>query len=152
MWTAVRAAVLIGAGVAFGANFAWVKLPLAMGILILIMLAYLPFGLISAASVIAFRTATPLGRGVLLISTLLGGVYYSTRVIPSWLQDISDYIPLTYGLRALRRTLLEGMPLRAVAGDLVVLVGFILGLFILSSYLFSQALKYAKRSGSLSHY
>ena len=151
-WTGVQTTVLLGAALLFGAEFAWQQLPAAVLILAMIVLSYLPFGIISAAAVLAFRTPTPLGRGVLVVSTLLGGVYYSTRVIPSWLQHISDFVPLTYGLRALRRTLLEGFSLKAVAGDLAILLGAIVLLFGLSGYLFAYSLRYARRAGTLSQY
>jgi ABC-2 type transport system permease protein len=152
VWTTIRAAVLLVAGVVMGADFAWLRMPAAIAILLLIVLAYLPFGLLSTASVLAFRTETPLNQGVLAISALLGGVYYSTSVIPSWIQHISGIVPLTYGLRALRRALLEGLPLRAVASDLLILVGFAIVLLGVSALAFAHALRYARRSGTLSHY
>ena len=40
---------------------------------------------------------------MLAASTLLGGVYYPTTVIPSWLASASEFVPLGYGLRALRQ-------------------------------------------------
>ena len=43
--------------------------------------------------------------------SLLGGVYYSTSVIPEVVRPLASVVPLTYGLRALRRTLLSGEPL-----------------------------------------
>ena len=61
---------------------------------------------------IAFRTAGPIPRGIVLISTFLGGVYYPTHIVPGWLENISAALPLTYGLRALRRVLLDGAALR----------------------------------------
>ena len=101
-----------------------------------------------------------IGTGTLeaLLSTrvrlpvLLGGVYYPTQVIPSWIQYISHALPLTYGLRAIRGTLLEGMPFHQVLGDVVILAGFTLGLALLSAWLFALALRYARRAGTLAQY
>jgi len=61
-------------------------------------------------------------------------------------------IPLTYGLRALRRTLLEGEPLRAVLPDLAILALFVVGLLSVGMIALRVALAYARRVGSLSHY
>jgi ABC-2 type transport system permease protein len=152
LWTALRAAILILTGLLFGAEFAWGRAFGAGAILLLIILAYLPFGLISAAMVLAFRTSGPLPKGVMVLSGLLGGVYYPTKVIPSWIQDVSEVIPLTYGLRALRHTLLEGMPLRAVAGDLTILAAFVVLLMLVGTWTFARALRYAKQAGNLSQY
>lgn len=152
VWTALRAVVLTVAGVLFGAQLVWDRALTALLILLLIVLAYLPFGLISAAMVLAFRTTGPIPKGVLVLSGLLGGVYYPTQVIPSWIQDVSQAIPLTYGLRALRQTLLEGMPLGSVAGDLWILAGFVVVLTGIGALTLGRALRYAKEAGSLSQY
>ena len=125
---------------------------LSLLILMLIILAYLPFGLLAAALQLAFRTAGPLPSAVLIASSLLGGVYYPTQVIPSWIQRVSEAVPLTYGLRALRETLLEGASFRAVMPDVATLVGFVLLLTALSLFALSEALHYARRSGTLAQY
>jgi len=82
----------------------------------------------------------------------LGGVYYPTHVMPSWLPRLSDAIPLTYGLRALRMTLLEGIPFSAVIPDVATLIGFVLVLTALSLFALTEALHYARRSGTLAQY
>ena len=89
---------------------------------------------------------------MLTISGLLGGVYYPTHVIPSWLQDLSALLPLTYGLRALRAVVLEGGPISASASDLAVLSGFAVLLCATSGYAFTLAVRHAKNSGTLAQY
>ena len=64
----------------------------------------------------------------------------------------SSVLPLTYGLRALRRVLLDGASLSMVAGDLVVLLAFSVVLSGLGAWAFSSALRYARRNGALSVY
>lgn len=153
LWTGVRCLVLLAAGALLGANFVWHQAMAAVGILLLIILAYLPFGIFAAALVLAFRTPGPVPRAVTTLSALLGGAYYPTQVIPSWIQDVSTFIPLTYGLRALRRVLLEEeMPLGAVITDVAILAGFAALLLALSLWAFTRALQYARRRGTLSHY
>lgn len=152
VWTGIRGVLLLTGGWALGAPVAWERWPLALVILALIVLAYLPFGLLAAAMVLAFRTAGPLPQAVLVLSGLLGGVYYPTHVIPSWIQHLSAVVPLTYGLRALRQATLEHAPVGALLADLTVLLGFVLVLFISSGYVFFAALRYARRSGTLSQY
>jgi ABC-2 type transport system permease protein len=151
-WLGIRAAILLVIGSLLGAQFVWSQMLIGAGIMVMIILAYVPIGLISAASVLAFRTGSPLAKGVLVLSALLGGVYYPTHVIPSWIESVSFAIPLTYGLRALRHTVLEGMPLTYVLPDLGILTAFVIVLFTGSAFVFAYALRYARVSGTLSQY
>lgn len=152
LWTTVRATLLIALGLVLGVQVDWGNVALASGIIGMIVLAYLPLGIAAAALVLAFRTTGPLPQGVLIASGMLGGVYYPTHVIPSWIERISDVIPLTYGLRALRRTLLDGASLSAVATDLAVLAGFIVVLSVAAAMAFRLALGHARRAGTLAQY
>jgi hypothetical protein len=61
-------------------------------------------------------------------------------------------VPLSYGLRALRRTLLDGAPVAASARDLAILGGGALALLAISLIVFSYALRYAKHAGTLAQY
>lgn len=152
IWTAIRMLLLLLVGWILGAPLIGERLPAALLILGLIILAYLPFGLFAASGVLAFKTSGSLPAAVLTVSGLLGGVYYPTQVIPSWLQDLSMVVPLTYGLRALRAVVLEGGSLRASAPDLAVLAGFALALLAASLYVFTTAVRHAKVSGTLAQY
>lgn len=152
LWTALRAMLLIAFGILFGVEVDWGNVLLASGIALMIVLAYLPVGLGAAALVLAFRTTGPLPQGVLIASGVLGGVYYPTHVIPSWIEGVSYVIPLTYGLRALRRTLLDGVPFAQVAADVGVLAGFIFVLFAAGAAAFAWAIRYARRAGTLAQY
>lgn len=152
LWAGARVLVLLVTGWLLGANLEWSELLLALVIMGLIVLAYLPFGLIGAALVVVFRTPGPVPQGVVYLSILLGGVYYPTQVIPSWIQTVSDMIPLTYGLRALRQVLLNSAPLGSVAADIGILMAFALSLFAMSTIVFRVAFRHARRSGTLTHY
>lgn len=147
-----RTVVTLGIGWALGANLQAGGVVPGLLILVLITLAHVPFALMASALVLAFRTAGPLPQGVILVSTLLGGAYYPTHVIPSWLESVSAFVPLTYGLRALRHVLLEGLPPSAVVPDLAALLGSGLVLFALGSVCLRVALRYARRSGTLAQY
>lgn len=152
VWTALRGLVILAVGWALGVQVVWGQLPAATMVILLLVLAYLPFGMLSSAAIVSFRTPGPLAQGVLFASTLLGGIYYPTRVIPAWLQDISGLIPLTYGLRALRQILLEGASLGAVLPDLSILVVFVVVLLCCGTLALTFALRHARRSGTLAQY
>ena len=152
LWTGVRSLVLLVAASLLGAQVVWSQLVPSLLVVVLIILAHLPFGLIGGALILAFRTAGPLASGVLFLSAGLGGVYYSTTVIPSWLQDLSSFTPLAYGLRALRRMILLGEPITAVAADIGILCIFTAVLTIAASAGFIVAFRYARRAGTLTQY
>ncbi|HKT06524.1 MAG TPA: ABC transporter permease [Gemmatimonadaceae bacterium] len=152
LWSLARALLLLAAGAALGAHVAWGRSFAAVGVLALIVVAHLPFGLFGAALVLWFRTTGPLPKGVLAASGLLGGVYYPTQVIPAWLHTVSAGLPLTYGLRSLRKVLLDGAPFRAVAGDLAILSAFAIVLLALGIWTFDRALRDARRTGTLAQY
>ncbi|HVT41084.1 MAG TPA: ABC transporter permease [Gemmatimonadaceae bacterium] len=152
LFAIVRATALLLAAAAFGAHVAWDRMGPALPILILLILAHIPIGLIGGAMILAFRTAGPLSQIVLTLSVFLGGTYYPTHVIPGWLEGVSGLLPMTYGLRALRGVLLEGLPFAGVARDVAVLAAFAVVLTVASVLAFRAALKYAKRTGSLAQY
>lgn len=148
----IRSALVFCAALAYGAHVVWSGGPAAIAVLILIVLAYLPLGLISAALVLAFRTTGPFPGGVLAASALLGGVYYPSNVVPSWLQGVSAFVPLRYGLHALRRSLLDGASLSSSVSDLSMLVLFSVVFFVFGIVAFLAALRYAKSAGTLAQY
>jgi len=152
LWSAFRAGLTIIAGLALGMHIVWSGTPLALVAVLLIIACYLALGVVAAAAVLVFRTSGPFIPAVMTGTALLGGVYYSTSVIPSWIQSVSAVVPLTYGLRAVRRLLLDGAALDAVSSDLTVLGVFALALSLLAAATFTYAMRYAKRAGTLSHY
>ena len=149
---AIRAAVVFGAACVLGAHVVWTAGPAALFILGLLTFCYLGFGIIAAALVLAFRTTGPFPAAVLTISALLGGVYYPSSVVPSWLAQFATFVPLTYGLRALRRSLLDGASLTRSGGDLAILAGWSLAIVAAGMIAFGWALRYAKRAGTLAQY
>ena len=152
LWLLLRTVLYVGVGVMLGANVSLSQIPAGMVVIVFIMLAHLPFALISAAMVVAFRTPSPLNAAVLLVSNLLGGVYFPTTVVPSWIGSLTNFVPLSYGSRALRKVLLDGAGLADVARDLgaMLLIGVVLG--ALGAWALKLAFSYARRAGTLSQY
>ncbi|HEX6925895.1 MAG TPA: ABC transporter permease [Longimicrobiaceae bacterium] len=152
LWATAKAATLILGIVIFGGAIALKGLPLAILILVLLVLAHLPLGLLLASGVLVFRTTGPIGPTVMGAFGLLGGVYYSTSVIPEVVRPLASLVPLTYGLRAFRRALLSGDSFSAVAVDLGVLALLAAVLMVVGLAAFRWSLRYARRTGTLSQY
>ncbi|MCC7003278.1 MAG: ABC transporter permease [Gemmatimonadaceae bacterium] len=148
----LRAALLLGGALVLGVQLRWTMLPPALGIVALTITAYASIGLLAASLILVFRTAGPLITVVTSGSALLGGAYYSTTVIPGWLQSLSGIVPLTYALRSVRRLLLGDASLVDVSSDvgmlaLLAVTGLAIGMLV-----FGAALQHARRAGTLSQY
>ncbi|HXT48289.1 MAG TPA: ABC transporter permease [Gemmatimonadaceae bacterium] len=154
LWTAVKGVLFLALAMALGLHLSFSATLSGLLILALIVLAHVPFALLAASLVLAFRTTASIPSAVMVASGLLGGVYWSmsARVIPHWVQVMSNYVPLAPGLRALRQTLLEGASLSAVMPDVLLLIGFVVMLNALGCLAFVEALRYARRSGTLAQY
>jgi ABC-2 type transport system permease protein len=151
-WSAVRAGVMLLVGIAMGVSVNPAGIPIAVLALGLTLAAYFGISLALAAMILVFRTTGPLGTGVLAGSALLGGAYYSTSVIPSWIQHLSAVVPLTYGLRATRQALLTGAPPTGLWTDIAMVAGFAVLLLGAGGLLFMAGLNHARREGSLGQY
>lgn len=152
LWAGLETLVMLGTGMLLGAQIVASHILPAVLVLALILLAYLGIALLGVSLVLAFKTTGPLLGAVMLSTNLLGGVYYPTHVIPSWVREVSVVLPMTYGLRAVRQTLLEGAPFTAIASDVAVLGAMTAVLLPISWALLHAALNYARRTGTLAQY
>jgi ABC-2 type transport system permease protein len=152
LWASARALVLLAAGQLLGADLNAERILLALVIWGGITLAYAPFGILAGALLLLTRTTGPLPNAVLMASMFLGGVYYPTHVIPSWLHVLSTALPLTYGLRAVRQLLSTETPVREIVPDVVRLLMLGAALLAASMLILHHALRQARRAGSLVQY
>jgi ABC-2 type transport system permease protein len=148
-WALLRALFLLVAGSLLGLQLVGGGIVTAALAVILMVACHLGLGLAMTALVLAFRTAGPIPPALITASTLLGGVYYSTTVIPSWLQQLSGWVPLTYSLRALRRGLMLGEPPAAAATDLGYAAMFAVAGLSLGVGALALALRHARHAGLL---
>jgi ABC-2 type transport system permease protein len=152
IWAVVRAIILVAVAATLGADIVWRAAPAGLLVVVLTMLSYVGLGLVFSSLVLLFRTAGPLPAVVLTASMFLGGVYYPTTVIPSWIRELTAFLPITYGLRAVRRIVLRGEPFTSVAPDVLTLSVMTLVSLATGVALFHFALQRARRNGNLSSY
>jgi ABC-2 type transport system permease protein len=151
-WGCARVVLLMAAGALLGVDVHWLRLPEGLLITAIVVASYCGIGLISAALVVSFRTNAAVPQAVLVLSTLLGGVYFPTSVLPPIVAPLAEWLPLTPGLRALRQTLLLGYPLSTVGSDLIQLVALAAGCLVVGVLALRWAFRYARRAGSLAQY
>jgi len=80
---------------------------------------------------------------------LVSGVYYSTDILPGWMQLISRISPATYVLDAIRRALIDGDGVGQLLPDLWPLLIMAFVFIPIGLWGFGQAERYAKRTGKL---
>lgn len=151
-WALGRVVLLLVVGVLLGVELHWMRLPEALVVVAAAMAAHAGLGLIAAALVVSFRTNATLPQGLVVVSTILGGVYFPASVLPPSIAPVAEWLPLTPALRALRQCLLLGYPLSAVAADLGRLLALTAVCLLAGAGALRWAFGYARRAGSLSQY
>lgn len=153
LWTSLRVLVYLLLGVLFfGLNLGGANYWGALIILILTILAFSSFGIISASFIMVLKRGDPLTWIFTSLSGLVGGLYYPVSVLPGWLQKIAAFLPITYSLEGMRLALLKGYSLRQLLPSIGFLSIFAFIMLPLGLIGFDWAVKKAKRDGSLTQY
>jgi ABC-2 type transport system permease protein len=153
VFTSFRVLLYILLGVfVFGADLRNANVLAGLVVLCLTIVTLSGVGILSACFVMVFKRGNPVDFLFGSLSTLLGGVYYPIEVLPSWLQILARFFPLTYSLEAMRRALLVGESLADLWWEVAVLAAFSVVLLPLSMVAFRYAVRQAKRDGSLTQF
>ncbi len=129
---------------------------LAALFLVLTTLCLACLGILSASFAMVFKRGDPfavlLGAGTALFS----GVFYPKEMLQEELggagNALSAINPSTHGLDGIRSILIQGKTFADVQPQMLVLLGFLVVLLPFSLWVFSRAVKRAKREGSLIQY
>lgn len=129
------------------AALAWSVLPLA-----LTFVCFAAVGVMSAGLIVIVKRGNPLSGAVAQLTGLLSGAYFPVSVLPGWLRPVSELVPATHGLRAIRALTLEGKGPGAIVDDLVILLGMAAVLVPSALWFFGRAVRSARRAGTLASY
>jgi ABC-2 type transport system permease protein len=113
---------------------------------------FMGLGILAAAFILRFKRGNPVTWVIATSSELLGGVYFPTTILPDWMKSISDWVPMTHALGALRKTFLSHASFSDIQNHLLYLVFFTVVVWILGIAAFQWALKKSQTDGSLGHY
>ncbi len=121
-------------------------------VLILSLAIALALGVAAATLQVAFQKGSALlwllGSGL----WFLRGTMFPIQTLPRPLELLARTVPLTYAIDGMRRALLEGQTVWAMAPTLAVLAGFGVVLLPLTLTGLSLSLRRARQSGTLSFY
>ncbi len=154
-WPIANALVRAIGLMAFGAVLFGAELsldPLAFGVTLLASLAaFGALGLLSASFVLTFKRGDPFAYVLDVATYLLSGVVYPVDVLPPELQALSQLLPATHALHALRDASLRGAALADVLPRVGVLAGFGLLLWPAAALALTLARRHTERTGTLPH-
>lgn len=131
-------------GIALPGSFA-----LALVIVVVTTLVFVSLGVFAASFAMVWKRGDPFGPLISATFFLLGGIIYPPKILPAWLAFVSQLLPVTHGVQALRAVLLQGQPFAAVAHHVWVLAAYAVVLVPLSLLAFARAVRRATRDGTL---
>jgi ABC-2 type transport system permease protein len=151
--TSLRVLVYILLGLLlFGLKLHLTSILALVVLMILTIGSFAGIGLISAAFILVLKQGSPLPLLVTTASGLLGGVFYPVDILPAWLVPVSQLLPITHALEAMRQILLNGASFAFISEKVLILVLFSAILIPMGLAAFGYGLKIAKREGSLLYY
>ncbi len=142
---------LVG-GLFMGLSLAKVNIPVALLIFLLSEITFSSIGIFSATFTLVFKRGDPLLWLVGGLSWLLGGVYYPIDVLPRFLRDAAQVLPITHALIAMRAALLDHASAASLSPQIAILAAFGLVGLPLSLLAFYGGVRWAKITGTLSHF
>lgn len=151
--SAVRFLLYVAAGLAIGGLQLGSINPLSTIIIFgLTVLSFFGIGILLAGIVLVVKRGEAIMTlgGVLIM--LLSGVLFPVSLLPGWLRSVSNLIPLTTALDAMRLALLTGAGPRELAPLLARLGAFSALLLAAGFSGLAYAVKLGRRNGSLSQY
>jgi ABC-2 type transport system permease protein len=136
----------------FGLRLHWSTAPLAIPVMCLSLLAFIPFGLLFAALTIVAKQQNVGSSWLVAMLSLVGGLYFPTTLLPGWLQTLGKVQPFTPATGALRH-LLVGTPLtESIGGSLLKVALFAALLGPASLYALSAAVRHGQRRATIIEY
>ena len=139
---------LVGS-VGFGVDFSRINATSLIVILSLVIVAFNSIGLIEAALMLVFKRGAVAAVALNGVWALLGGVFFPVTVLPGWVQEISEWIPITHAVRALQFAIYQGAPVSQLGREIGIMALFSCVLAPLGLFTWRWALRRARADGSL---
>lgn len=151
-FTTLRVVVFLALGIMLGMELGNANYLGGLLTLLISVVAFASIGIIAASIIMVIKRGDPVTALFSSFAILVGGVFYPIEVLPSWLQVVAHFLPITYALRAMRLALLQGASWAELGPDLLALAFFAVVFLPLSLFAFRYAVERARDEGSLAHY
>ncbi|MGH2753621.1 MAG: ABC transporter permease [Actinomycetota bacterium] len=143
--------LFVGIGV-FGVGIPAERFLVVLPILLLTIVIFCAIGIVSAAFIVVTKRRDPSAAIFIQVSGVLSGAIFPPALLPGWLVDAVQALPLYHSLEATRLVLLSGAGLGDVATELMVLLLFAVALLPISLLILVRALRLARVTGMLGTY
>jgi ABC-2 type transport system permease protein len=153
LYSFLLAAITLGLGcVVFGLHLHWATVPTALPVMVLVLFAFLPFGVLFAALTVVIKQGNVGTSWVVAMLSIVGGLYFPVSLLPGWLQTIAKLQPFTAATDLLRHLLVDSSLGESPETALLKLIGFAAVLLPLSIYALDRAIRFGQRRGTIIEY
>ena len=128
------------------------NLPVVLILFVLSVAAHAGIGILSATFAVVFKKGDPLLWVFGGLSWLLGGVFYPLSVLPGWMQQLAQLLPISHALQGMRAAMLDGASLSEVGPEITRLALFVAISLPVGALAFQAGIRRARHSGSLGHF
>ena len=153
LYSFVLATITLGLGcIVFGLHLHWSTVPLALPVMSLVLLSFLPFGVLFAALTVVVKQGSVGTSWVIALLSIVGGLYFPVSLLPHWVQTAAKLQPFTAATSVLRH-LLVGSSIGEGAGSSVLkLAVFAAVLVPASTFVLAAAIRLGQRRGTIIEY
>jgi ABC-2 type transport system permease protein len=138
--------------VIFGLQLHWATVPLAVPVMLLVLLAFLPFGVLFAALTVVVKQGNVGTSWVIALLSIIGGLYFPVSLLPHWLQTAAKLQPFTAATDLLRHLLVNSSLGESPQTALLKLAGFAAVLLPISIIVLGRAIRLGQRRGTIIEY
>jgi ABC-2 type transport system permease protein len=124
---------------------------LGLGV-VLTLLSSAGLGILSASFILYFKRGNPINFFLSATTTFFGNVFFPSNLLPQPLHWVSDLLPITWSLKIVRGSLLQGRSFGDLRDDLARLLVLTLVLLPMGLFFSRVAIRRAKKEGSLIQY
>jgi ABC-2 type transport system permease protein len=138
--------------VIFGLQLHWATVPLAIPVMFLVLLAFLPFGILFAALTVVVKQGSVGTTWVIALLSIVGGLYFPVSLLPGWVQTTSKLQPFTSATDLLRHLLVNSSIGESPQTSLLKLAAFAVVLMPGSILILARAIRHGQRRGTIIEY
>jgi len=113
---------------------------LVIALVILTVFSFVGLGILITSFTDKEETATMVMMTLMFPMMFLSGVFFPLQQMPSYMQTFAHFLPLTYATTALRKVMVLGADIPAVATEITILVGFGVILLMIAVPMFKRAM------------
>jgi ABC-2 type transport system permease protein len=151
LWSVGISFTILVIGEILGANFSDAGVFGVLAITVMLVISSIGLGLVAGGAILVSKAGNPV-QFFTVFSSLLSGTVFPIAVLPFWLKDIANLIPLTWALEGIRMELIPGSGTAGLGEIFTILILFDVVSTVLGIAVFEASFRFARQRGTLSEY